>query len=133
MKDFGPNLTPKMPSNWANLVTSGVHFYASAAKPARHGSRKAPRPPKTPSRPQSPLFFYYFCLNFNTFLDTLSSECDRPFFWQLCNAASVRNISIQIVLTIFATRDTVSSKSSQTCADVPSSQIAPHYHLFATP
>ena len=53
--DFGPNLT-----NCANLVTSGVHVCASAAKPVRHGSSKAPRPSKTPSRPRFSQFFFDF-------------------------------------------------------------------------
>ena len=64
--DFGSNLTSKMPPSWANLGTSGVHFCASAAKPARHGSRKAPRPPKTPSRPRFFLFFNNFWHDFLT-------------------------------------------------------------------
>ena len=80
--DFSPNLTSKMRPNWTNLGTSGVHFCASAAKPARHGSRKAPRPPKTPSRPRFSLFFLRFSAwLFHTFLDTLASKCARPFFW----------------------------------------------------
>lgn len=49
-----------LPPSWANLGTSGVHFCASSAKPARHGSRKAPRPPKTPSRPRFSRFFNDF-------------------------------------------------------------------------
>ena len=55
-----------MPPSWSNLATSGVHFCASAAKPARHGSRKAPRPPKTPSRPRCSQFFNDFRHDFLT-------------------------------------------------------------------
>ena len=66
LKDFGLNLTPQLRPNWANLATYGVHFCASAAKPARHGSRKAPRPPKTPSRPRFSQFFARFRAHFLT-------------------------------------------------------------------
>ena len=64
--DFGLNLIPKLPPNRANLVTSALHFCAFAATPARHGHRKAPRPPKTPSRPRFPQFFYDFWHDFLT-------------------------------------------------------------------
>ena len=53
-----------MPPSWTNLGTSGVHFCASVAKPARHGSRKAPRPPKTPSRPRFLSFLMIFGMTF---------------------------------------------------------------------
>ena len=63
------------------------------------------RPPDLPKHPPDPDFLSFFTILgtfFDTFLDTLSSKCARPFFSQICNAASVGQISTQIFPSICA-------------------------------
>ena len=84
-----------MRPNWTNLGTSGVHFCASAAKPARHSSRKAPRPPKTPFRPRFSLFFNDFGMIFShIFENVVFKMCSTIFLVNLQFSQCRKNLHL---------------------------------------